>query len=345
MQERHAFLSLLKRLDLLTSDFDREVVLSSARFDLTTLAAAGALVDDEATSLQRISEDLQLPLLALRDKHFLDSCEISEISSQVREDFCLDNQVLPLKRTKNGFLVAFANPMNVEALKSLEFMLQGSVSIGLAPAGVIESLLKRYYYFATPSPEGVGQITSGSNVEILGKVDSEHDMDTSAAESAPVISLVNKIISDGIEQGSSDIHFEPDESGLDVRFRIDGVMVHAVEFPKNLRAHVLSRLKLLAGMDISEKRKPQNGRLRVKLEGDAIDIRASSIPAAFGYGRTTYTLNKVNNLALVAYRPSRRSRIWRRQILDLREIQLTDAISSNQFGEMKKYLWRIVGIR
>lgn len=284
MKERHAFLSLLKRLDLLTPEFDSKVVLSSARFDLSTLLAAGALVCSEQQALQVISKDLHLPLVPLSDKNFLANCQCAELAGLMRDDFCLDNQVLPIKKSKNGYEVVFANPMHIEALKSLEFVLQSPVIMALAAAAEIENLLKRYYYFATKSPEASGELhsTPGSNVEVLGKVDAEHEIDPAAADSAPVISLVNKIIADAIEQGASDIHYEPTENGLDVRFRIDGVMIHAVEFDRGLRSHVLSRLKLLAGMDIAEKRKPQNGRLRVKSDGDAIDIRASSIPAAFG---------------------------------------------------------------
>jgi type II secretory ATPase GspE/PulE/Tfp pilus assembly ATPase PilB-like protein/ActR/RegA family two-component response regulator len=110
----------------------------------------------------------------------------------------------------------------------------------------------------------------------------DQDLDVEDAQSPPVVRLCNRIISDAIREDASDIHIEPGQYGFDVRYRIDGVMHTALEVPRRLQPYVLSRLKLIAGMDIAERRRPQDGRLRVRVDKEFVDMRVSSVPTSFG---------------------------------------------------------------
>lgn len=108
------------------------------------------------------------------------------------------------------------------------------------------------------------------------------NLDDSNESAAPVIKLINHMLVEGVRLRASDIHFDATPNGLDVRYRIDGEMQHVFDTPKRLQRPVVSRLKLLAGMNISERRAPQDGRFRIKYAGKLIDLRVSSIPTAYG---------------------------------------------------------------
>ncbi len=196
--------------------------------------------------------------------------------------FLRDNSVIPIKKDGKTFIV-IANPENFQPLDELALLLGGDVSYAVAPANVILDSINRYYPL-----EGSKQMMAELEEEEQ-KLDEpialedieDKDILTMAAE-APIIKLVNQILYQAIKKDASDIHIEPFEKEVRVRFRVDGVMHTEMTLPKRVLGAVISRVKIMANMDIAEKRIPQDGRINIKVADKAIDIRVSILPVAFG---------------------------------------------------------------
>ena len=207
-----------------------------------------------------------------------------EIVQNISIQFLKKNLVFPLKIENNTLTVAHFDPLRQEAIDQLRVLTQKEkVQTILCPSSEILSAINRAY----------GEVSEGAE-NIIQDLDQEEDSFISELEEgvsedlldetsdAPIIKLVNHILSQAVRYEASDIHIEPYQHNLKVRYRLDGVLYNIFSFPKKLHAAVTSRLKILANLNIAEKRIPQDGRIQVKIGNRNVDLRVSSLPTAFG---------------------------------------------------------------
>ncbi len=196
--------------------------------------------------------------------------------------FLRDNIIIPIKRD-GKITVVTSNPMNFQSLDELTMLLGGDVQYAVAPESTIMEAINRYYPL-----EGGKQMMQELEEEDkeLGDVALEgvddKDILTMADSDAPVIKLVNQILYQAVKRGASDIHIEPFEKDMRVRFRIDGVMQTIMTIPKRVQGALVSRIKIMSNLDIAEKRIPQDGRISIKVADRQFDIRVSILPVAYG---------------------------------------------------------------
>ena len=196
----------------------------------------------------------------------------------------LDKHVIPVEGADGEVLVVTSNPFDTSAVDELRLATGQDLRVALAPLADIDRCIKRYL--------GVGADTVQSMISEAGEnglqvIDTESDegMDlTDVAEGASIIRFVNQIITEAIELRATDVHIEPFEDTLRVRYRIDGVLQEASVAPevKQFQAAIVSRLKILSKLDIAEKRVPQDGRIKIRVADHEIDVRVSVIPMLFG---------------------------------------------------------------
>ena len=193
------------------------------------------------------------------------------------ERFMRHYQVVPMGWTQGGLRVLAANPAQRYAFQALAYACQVPVWLAIGPRTEVDTLIERYY--------GQGRSAMGALIENLDEQggaqdDIEHLKDM--ASEAPVIRLVNLILQRAVEQRASDIHIEPFEHQLKVRYRIDGVLHDAEAPPARSSAAVISRVKIMARLDIAERRLPQDGRIMLRIQGKELDLRVSTVPTSFG---------------------------------------------------------------
>jgi general secretion pathway protein E len=196
--------------------------------------------------------------------------------------FLRDNIVIPVM-ADNQLTILTPNPSNFQPLDEVNMLLGGTARIGVATEKTIIDAINRYY----PLEGSKQMIAAFEKEEELGpeEVDfgaiDEKDIMTMASE-APIIKLVNNILFQAAKRGASDIHIEPFEKELEVRYRIDGVLYPVMTPPKRIQGALVSRIKIMANLNIAEKRIPQDGRIDIKVAGRPIDIRVSVLPVIFG---------------------------------------------------------------
>src|SRR5437764_48357 len=180
---------------------------------------------------------------------------------------------------ENGTLqVAVSNPFDAAMLNAVQFDAQCPVQFALTPRNEIEKALKKYYGVGA---ETLDEMAEDEPIELLVAEDKEI---TEGDQEASVIKFVNQIIWEAYKDRSTDIHFEPAEDELRIRYRIDGIL-HQTPMPPQLKryqAAIISRIKVMSGMNIAEKRLPQDGRINVRIKGEEIDIRVSTVPTVYG---------------------------------------------------------------
>ena len=181
--------------------------------------------------------------------------------------------VIPIRKKGNRLMVAMVDPTNFFAIDDLRMVTQSEIEPALAVEADIQRAIDQYY--------GVSDLVEKS-VSQIQKDEYSFTAEIETSEDAPVINIVNSLISQAIKTGASDIHLEPQEKGLRVRFRVDGVLREMTSFPKHTQGAIVSRVKIISSMDIAEKRAPQDGRIQVQEAGRPVDIRVSSLPTIYG---------------------------------------------------------------
>src|SRR2546421_1243782 len=207
-------------------------------------------------------------------------------------------EVLPVRRMGNSLALAMADPTNVFALDDISFMTNLQVLPLVASQTAIKKAIDRHYESKTEAVASVMQdmSTDLSNVEVVEGDEDSAKIDSfelkESADEAPVVKLVNMVLVDAIQKGASDIHFESYEKVLRIRFRIDGVLHEMLSPPKRLESAILSRLKIMSNLDISERRMPQDGRIKLRYNTREIDFRVSTLPTIFGEKAVLRILDK-----------------------------------------------------
>lgn len=195
--------------------------------------------------------------------------------------FLRDNEVIPVTIDGTTVIVA-ADPLRFQPIDELSMLIGGTVRYAVATSKTIIEAINRYYPIEG-TKQMIEELEEEKELEAdveFGEIE-EKDILAMAAE-APIIKLVNHILFQAVKRGASDIHVEPFEKELHVRYRIDGILYHVMSPPKRIQAALVSRIKIMASLNIAEKRIPQDGRIDIRVAGRAIDIRVSILPVAFG---------------------------------------------------------------
>jgi len=198
-------------------------------------------------------------------------------------------QAVPVAFAEEGtLLLAMADPSNVLAVDDIAIMTGYEVRVAVAPPEDIANLISRLDRLEDVVSEQDGQIEEQEQSEAAGEVVDLRE----TADDAPVVKLVNQIVAQGVEQGASDIHLAPDGRELRVRFRVDGVLHDATTVPRRMAGGVISRVKIMAEMNIAERRMPQDGRVGLAVDGRHIDLRVVTLPSVHGEAIVMRVLDK-----------------------------------------------------
>jgi type II secretory ATPase GspE/PulE/Tfp pilus assembly ATPase PilB-like protein len=245
---------------------------------------------NEAEALTQVAAKLKIPQVIFDKNQLAQSvhCLENPIVQPVPLGRWRSLRSVPLEFGEKSIVIAMANPLDHEAKGSLEFTLGRAVHVRLASEeqilGVLSAKVNDSAVFDLDSLGGMNSEPTQAEASLDRNSfgGQEASIYQGEASSAPIVRLVNKIFSDAVQLGASDVHVTPEKDKLVVKARVDGVMQNILEVPAVAKRGVTSRIKLLCGMDIAEHRKPQDGRLRIKTAAGPRDLRISTVPAAHG---------------------------------------------------------------
>ncbi len=225
-------------------------------------------------------------------KFEIDREVVKLIPSEVAQKY----MIIPLNRTGSTLTIAMVDPSNVFAIDDVKFMTGYNVEPVVSSEAAIKEAINKYYDSSDMLQTVMQDIQEDINIDIID--DTVEDIDIGemkqAVEEAPVVKLVNMILAEAIKKGASDVHIEPYEKDFRVRYRIDGVLYEVMAPPKRLKDALTSRLKIMAELDIAERRLPQDGRIKLKMKGKEVDLRVSTLPTLFGEKVVMRILDKSN---------------------------------------------------
>lgn len=269
---------LLVELSLITSE---QLTTSQQEAEKTSKSVNDIAVEKKFTT----QEDIAKAYAKRAGLEYIDTVTDKtadlDLLAKVPLKFLRDNEVMPIK-TDGNIIILTANPFDFQPLDELNMLLGGNTQYAVAPLSVITNGINRYYPL-----EGTERMMKEleeeeeAPKEVAFEEIEEKDILGMATE-APIIKLVNNIFFQAVKRNASDIHIEPFEKEIRVRYRIDGVMYTAMNPPKRIQGALSSRIKIMAHLDIAEKRIPQDGRIAIKVGDKAYDIRVSVLPVVFG---------------------------------------------------------------
>jgi type IV pilus assembly protein PilB len=253
-----------------------------------TLAKLGYISDGEITNF--LSAQYRVPAVNL-DEYEIDQ----EVLKLVSREVCDKHKIIPVSRAGSSLIMAMADPTNLHAIDDIKFLTGFNVEPVVSSETAIQAAVERYYQSGPSYDEVMAgfdeeEIEFGAEGEELNLMELEK-----ASEDAPVVRLVNMILLNAIKKGASDIHVEPYEKKLRIRYRIDGVLIDEMAPPLKLKNAIASRLKIMSQLDIAERRLPQDGRIKLKLgKGREMDFRVSVLPTLWGEKIVMRLLDKSN---------------------------------------------------
>ncbi len=254
-----------------------------------TLQKLGYVSDGDITTF--LSTQYKVPAVNL-DEYEIDADVLKLIGKEV----CEKHKIIPVSRAGSALIVAMADPTNLHAIDDLKFLTGFNVEPMVASENAIMAAVERYYNVG-PSYEEVMAGFDEGEIGVTAEGGDAVDMNDleKASEEAPVVRLVNMILLSAIKKGASDIHIEPYEKKLRVRYRVDGVLLEEMAPPLKLRNAIASRVKIMSQLDIAERRLPQDGRIKLKLgKGKEMDFRVSVLPTLWGEKICMRLLDKSN---------------------------------------------------
>ncbi|MBM4281325.1 MAG: type IV-A pilus assembly ATPase PilB [Deltaproteobacteria bacterium] len=228
----------------------------------------------------------------------------ADVIKLIPKDVAEKHQVVPVNRAGGSLIVAMSDPSNIFAIDDLKFLTGYNIEVVVSAEASIQAAIQKYYNNTGPAADPFAKI--GSMDDIINEF--EEDVDVAereevvnafdlekAAEDAPVVKLVNLILVDAIKKGASDIHIEPYEKEMRVRYRIDGMLHEVMRPPLKLKNAISSRIKIMSDLDIAERRLPQDGRIKLRIGGGKeMDYRVSVCPMLFGEKIVMRLLDKSN---------------------------------------------------
>ncbi len=280
---------------------------------------AGLRLGEILVRLKVVGEEQVLQALAIQlDLPYLGSIDAAQVPAELVKlvpiNFAKQARVLPLGRTGDQVRVALADPLDTASQDNLSVLLEASIFPVVAPAAVIVDAINQVY-----------DRTADRHDRLMEDLETTEDLESVAHEleepadlleaddEAPIIRLVNSLLFRAVKERASDIHINPEEKDISVRFRIDGVLREVIRPPKRFQASIASRIKIMGGLNIAEKRLPQDGRIRIKIAGRDVDVRLSTVPTAHGERIVMRLLDKsavLLDLAELGFEP------WQLDIMD-----------------------------
>ncbi|MDI7268030.1 MAG: type IV-A pilus assembly ATPase PilB [Myxococcota bacterium] len=243
-----------------------------------SLARLGHVSDEDLTKF--LAAQYNIPAVNLA------SYEIDpEVIALIPKEVAQRHKVIPVQRAGSSLIVAMADPTNLHAIDDVKFLTAYNIEPVVASEAAIQAAIDRYYEQGISYREALSDIVDLDGIEV--KEDEEGDINVleleRLSEDAPVVRLVNLLLINAIRKGASDIHVEPYEKFLRVRYRVDGVLLEEMQPPKRMQSAIISRLKIMSQLDIAERRLPQDGRIKLKVGKDKeMDFRVSVLPTLFG---------------------------------------------------------------
>ena len=242
------------------------------------LTKLGFIEESELTNF--LSKQYGVPSINLKEFD-IDGEVVKLVPKEVAEK----HQCIPVNRAGASLILAMSDPSNIYAIDDIKFLTGYNIEVVVASEQAIKEALEKYYAEKGPSYDEVMEGFDENEISVERDDDGSldiNDLEKSAAD-APVVKLVNLILLDAIKKGASDIHVEPYEKDFRVRYRVDGVLYEVMKPPMKLKQAIISRLKIMAELDIAERRLPQDGRIKLKLgKGREMDFRVSVCPTLFG---------------------------------------------------------------
>src|SRR5215469_6275454 len=242
---------------------------------------------------------------AKAEQHGMPFVELREIEipasvvELVPESLARENVVMPLAQEGGTIKVIMHDPMDFDTIEKLRFVLNREIEVALAPKEAIVEAINRYYGGSSTEGESVDSMLqefTDTAIDFSEDVGSGRTSTSNTLEEgdAPVIRLVHLIIQEAVTMRASDIHIEPFADRVRIRYRIDGVLMERDSAPRRLLGSIISRIKIMASIDIAEKRRPQDGRIKILVAGKDIDLRLSIIPTSHGQSAVMRILDRDN---------------------------------------------------
>jgi type IV pilus assembly protein PilB len=281
---------LLVKTGLITSEQLQQAIqgLQAGGFIGSQLVKLGFISEDDL--VDTISKQYGVPIIEL------EGLELEpQILQLIPQNLALKHNLVPIVQKDSTLTVAMLDPSNIVALNDVKFITGLDIQVGIAGERSIKQAQEKFY----ESKVSYEQIIDDFASEDVEVIDTSDNVDLNelekATEDAPVVKLVNAVLSDAIKKGASDIHVEPYEKTFRVRFRIDGVLYEIMKPPPKLKNAITSRLKIMADLDIAERRLPQDGRIKLKLGATKeMDFRVNVLPTLFGEKVVMRLLDKSN---------------------------------------------------
>jgi type IV pilus assembly protein PilB len=217
----------------------------------------------------------------------------TKIIKLVPSEVALKHTILPLRRDGRSLTVAMAEPGNMQIVDDLKFITRCDIVPVIAGEYTLRTAIEKYYEQTDARLESLLESMGGEDLEIVEE-EEEEDASAAIADDAPVVKLINGLLTDAVRRGASDIHIEPFETELRVRYRIDGALLEVMKPPVKLKAALTSRVKIMSNLNIAERRVPQDGRIKIKVGKRVIDFRVSTLPVIFGEKIVMRILDKGN---------------------------------------------------
>jgi type IV pilus assembly protein PilB len=255
---------------------------------VTEIAKLGVISEDQIASFLAGYYDLQ--------KIDLEGTEIPEVVRKLLSpEFIQKYQVLPVKRTGKTLQVALVDPSIDFVIEDIKFITGFNVQAVVVTETQFLRAIEMYYHMGGTLDKILKDLGDDVTAEVVvDKPDSEADRLKEEIEAAPVVKLLDGIIADAVQKGASDIHIEPYETQLRIRFRIDGMLMEIMSPPLHMKNALISRAKIMANLNIAERRVPQDGHIKMKLSDRTIDLRVSTLPTLFGEKVVMRILDKTN---------------------------------------------------
>jgi len=246
------------------------------------------VIDDEMIA-KALASQLKIPFLRLGNVEIP-----KEVTDLVPQEMAENYMLLPVKVIKKQLVIAMANPLEFYAMDDLRFITQMSIFVTVAPQSDILSAIQKFYPVQNLGRTLGLDVGFGENIEIVGQVkEKEHNVQDllNLTEQPPVVRFTNTVLAEAIKMKASDVHIEPQKDNVVIRYRIDGIMREIMQIDKQIHLSLVSRIKIISNMDISIRRKPQDGRAQVKVGDSRYDLRISTLPASYGEKVTIRILN------------------------------------------------------
>src|SRR6266705_2648035 len=283
---------ILLREGLITQDQLKKALLEQKNTGMRlgyTLVKLGFVEETEISKM--LARQYRMPAVDL-SRFEVDA----KIIKLLPPDVAIKHTVLPLKREGRTLTVAIADPNNVTAIEDIKFITRCDVFPVIAGEYTLRNAIDRYYQQSDAQLQTLLKSVEAAEADIE-VVEDQEDEDVRAqalADDAPVVKLINGLLTDAVKRGASDIHIEPFEHEIRVRYRVDGALQEVMKPPVKMRAALTSRVKIMAQLNIAERRVPQDGRIKLKMGTRVIDFRVSTLPVLFGEKIVLRILDKGN---------------------------------------------------